>query len=74
MSATSSNRKTRTTPVVQTFYRDNPEGGDRLERAVYSEADAVQARFDGYFPDGAAAKDKVATTNKPSTSSGSSNS
>lgn len=35
----------------QTFYKTNPDGGDRLERAVHTVADAVAARFDGYFPD-----------------------
>jgi hypothetical protein len=60
--------------TVQTFYKDNPDGGDRLERAVYSTADAVQARFDGYFPDAAPAKAATSTaadkaSSKPSSSS-----
>lgn len=58
----------------QTFYKDNPEGGDRLERAVYSAADAVQAKFDGYFPEGDKAQAATGTKTKPASSSSSSSS
>jgi hypothetical protein len=56
----------KSTTVTRTFYKDDPSGGERLERAVYSEADAVNARFDGYFPDAEPAPAPAAkAANKP---------
>lgn len=48
--------------------------GERVERAVYSTADAVQARFDGFFPEDAPKSEKRATGSSSSSSSSSSGS
>jgi hypothetical protein len=52
----------------ETYVKKGPDG-ETLKRAVYSAADAVSARFDGYFPEGdkAGAKATGAGSNKGST-------